>query len=181
MMEYSGKKVRVAAIRDVTERKQAETELRKRETELEIQSQHLQEINLALKVLLKQRDKDKKELQKSIVANVKELIAPYLAKLSQGRLDDRQRSYVSLAQTNLNDIISPFIGTLSSKYLKLSPTEIQVASLIKHAKTTKEIAKLLNLSVETIKFHRKNIRRKIGIKSKKANLRTYLISMQDQG
>ena len=178
-MEYSGKKVRVAAIRDITERKQAEAKLRKRETELKIQSQHLQEVNSALKVLLKQRDKDKKELQESIVANVKELIAPYLAKLSQGKLDDRQKSYISLAQTNLDDIISPFIGTLSSKYLKLTPTEIQVTSLIKHGKMTKEIAEMLNLSAETIKFHRKNVRRKLGIKSKKANLRTYLLSMQE--
>lgn len=179
MMEYSGKKVRVAAIRDISERKQAEDALRKHEKELEIQSHHLQEVNSALKVLLKQREEDKKELQESIVANVKELVVPYLAKLSQGKLDDRQKSYISLAQTNLDDIISPFIGTLSSKYLKLTPTEIQVTSLIKHGKMTKEIAEMLNLSVETIKFHRKNIRRKLGIKSKKANLRTYLLSMKE--
>ncbi|MBU0767594.1 MAG: helix-turn-helix transcriptional regulator, partial [Proteobacteria bacterium] len=57
-------------------------------------------------------------------------------------------------------------------------TEVQVANFIKHGKTTKEIAEMLNLSVETIKFHRKNIRDKIGIKNKKANLRTYLLSVQ---
>jgi PAS domain S-box-containing protein len=178
MMKYSGKKVRVAAIRDITERKQAENELQKRKTELKIQSQHLHEVNSALKVLLKQRDEDKKELQESIVANVKELVAPYLAKLSQSKLDERQKSYINLAQANLDDIISPFIGNLSSKFLKLTPTEIQVANLIKHGKITKDIAEILYLSVETVKFHRKNIRKKIGINSKKANLRTYLLSIQ---
>jgi PAS domain S-box-containing protein len=178
MMKYSGKKVRVVAIRDITERKQAENELRKRETELKIQSQHLHDVNSALKVLLKQRDEDKKELQESIVANVKELVAPYLAKLSQSKLDERQKSYISLAQASLDDIISPFIGKLSSKFLKLTPTEIQVANLIKHGKTTKEIAEILYLSVETVKFHRRNIRKKIGILNKKANLRTYLLSIQ---
>jgi len=167
--------------RDISERKRAEKELRKREAELEIQSQHLQEVNSALKVLLQQREEDKNELQENIIANVKELVAPYLDKLSQGKLDERQKSYIGLAQANLNDIISPFIGNLSSKYLKLTPTEIQVASLIKHGKTTKEIAELLNLSVETIKFHRKNIRGKIGIKNKKINLRTCLASMQGRG
>jgi PAS domain S-box-containing protein len=178
MMKYSGKKVRVEAIRDITERKQAENELRKQKNELKIQSQHLHEFNSALKVLLKQRDEDKKEFHESIVANVKELVAPYLAKLSQSKLDERQKSYISLAQANLDDIISPFIANLSSKYLKLTPTEIQVANLIKHGKTTKEIAEVLCLSIETVKFHRKNIRKKIGIKDRKANLRTYLLSIQ---
>jgi|GEM_PF-1547542 len=178
MIEYSGEKVRVAAIRDITERKQAENELRKRKAELKIQSQHLQEVNSALKVLLRQREEDKKELQESVVANVEELIFPYLEKLSQTMLDDRYRAYINIIQSNLNDIISPFIGVLSSRFMRLTPTEVQVANFIKHGKTTKEIAGMLNLSVETIKFHRKNIRDKLGIKNKKANLRTQLLSVQ---
>ena len=178
IMEYSGKKVRVAAIRDISERKQTETELRKRETELKIQSQHLQEVNLALKVLLKQRQDDKKELQENVVANLREFVFPYLNKLGSDKLDDRQWAYIKIIQSNLNDIISPFIGGLSSKFMKLTPTEVQVANLVKHGNTTKDIAETLNLSVETIKFHRKNIREKTGIKNKKANLRTYLLSIQ---
>ena len=162
---------------DITKRKQAEEALQKREKELEIQTHHLQEVNSALKVLLKQRDEDKKELQESIVANVKELVFPYLEKLSLGKLDDRQRAYIKIIQSNLNDIISPFIGMLSSKFMRLTPIEVQVANFIKHGKTTKNIAEMLNVSVETIKFHRKNIRKKIGIKNKKANLRTYLLSI----
>ena len=178
MIEYSGKKVRVAAIRDITERKQAEKELRKRQTELKIQSQHLQEVNSALQVLLRQREEDKKELKESVVANVEELVLPYIEKLSEVNFDDRYRAYIKIIQSNLNDIVSPFIGGLSSKLLKLTPTEVQVANLVKYGKTTKDIAEMLNLSVETIRFHRKNIRDKIGIKNKKANLRTYLLSAQ---
>ena len=177
MIEYSGEKVRVAAIREITERKQAENELRKRETELKIQSHHLQEVNSALKVLLRQREEDKKELQESVVANVEELVFPYLRKFSEVKLDDRYRAYINIIQSNLNDIISPFIGALSSNLMRLTPTEVQVANFIKHGKTTKDIAEMLNLSVETIKFHRKNIRDKIGIKNKKANLRTHLLSV----
>ena len=178
MMEYSGKKVRVAAMRDITERKQAEKELMKRETELKIQSQHLQEVNSALKVLLRQREEDKKELQENIIANVEELVLPYLDKLSKVDFDDRHRAYINIIQSNLKDIISPFIDVLSSKLMRLTPTEIQVANFIKHGKTTKDMAEMLNLSVETIKFHRKNIRDKIGIKNKKANLRTQLLSIR---
>jgi PAS domain S-box-containing protein len=163
---------------DISDRKQAEKELQKRETELKIQSQYLQEVNSALKVLLRQRQEDKKELQESVVANVEELVFPYLKKLGGAKLDDRYRAYIKIIESNLNDIISPFIGGLSSKLMKLTPTEVQVANLVKYGKTTKDIAGMLNLSVETIRFHRKNIREKIGIKNKKANLRTYLLSVQ---
>jgi DNA-binding NarL/FixJ family response regulator len=163
---------------DITAYKQVEEALRKHEAELEIQSDQFQEVNSALKVLLKQREEDKKELQENVVANLEELVFPYLKKLSDGKLDDRQRAYFEIIQSNLNDIISPFIGGLSSKFMKLTPTEVQVANFIKHGKNTKDIADALNLSAETIKFHRKNIREKIGIKNKKANLRTYLLSIQ---
>ena len=171
-------KTNARLMQEIEVRKQAEKALRKRETEMEIQSQHLLEVNSALKFLLKQRDEDKKELQASVVANVKELVAPYLDKLYQSNLDNRQRSYVEVAKANLNDIISPFIGNLSAKHLNLTPTEVQIANFVKHGKTTKDIAEIRNLSFETVRFHRKNIRKKFGIKNKKINLRTYLLSRQ---
>jgi len=173
-----GRIVRFEMAIDITDRKQAEEALRGRENELEIQSNHLQEVNSALKVLLKQREEDKNELQENVVNNVKELVVPYLEKLIKSNLEERKKGYVNIALSNLNDIISPFIGRLPLKYLKFTPTEVQIANLIKHGKTTKDIAELLNLSSETIKFHRKNIREKIGIKEKKVNLRTYLLSAQ---
>ncbi|MBW2739323.1 MAG: helix-turn-helix transcriptional regulator [Deltaproteobacteria bacterium] len=61
--------------------------------------------------------------------------------------------------------------------LKLTPAEIQVIDFIKHGKTTKEIAQFLNLAISTIDFHRSNIRKKLGIKNKKINLRTQLLSI----
>ena len=80
-------------------------------------------------------------------------------------------------ETNLKDIISPFVRDLTSKFLGFTPREIQVANLIKQGKTTKGIARIINLSPRTIEFHRDNIRTKIGIKNKKANLRTRLLSL----
>jgi len=44
-------------------------------------------------------------------------------------------------------------------------------------KTAKEIGEMLNVSVRTIEFHKKGIRSKLGLKNKKVNLRSHLLSM----
>ena len=162
-----------------TERNQAEEMLREKEKELELKTRNLEEVNTALKVLLKRRDEDKTELEEKVLSNLKELIVPYLEKLKKSGLDTRQKAYLRILQSNLNDIISPFSRRLSSKYLNFTPAEIQVANLVKHGRSIKEIAKMLNVSTRTIEFHRGNIRKKLSIKNKKANLRSHLLSINE--
>jgi PAS domain S-box-containing protein len=161
---------------EIEERKRAEDALRKREVELEAQSHHLAEVNTALKVLLKQREEDKKELGENVLSNVKGLINPYVERLNKSRLNTNQRTLVNIMESNLENIISPFISKLSSKYFNFTPMEIKVANLVKEGKTNKEIAELLCLSKNTILFHRHNIRSKLGLKNKKINLRSHLLS-----
>ena len=170
----------ILIIRDITERKKAEEDLRRAHDELEKKVKertiNLEEANTALRVLLKKRDENKVELEEKIMFNVRELISPYIERIRKSKLDDRQKTYISIIESNLNDIISPFVHGTTTKYLNFTPAEIQVTNLIKQGKTTKDMAELLLLSPKTIEFHRDNIRRKIGIKNKKVNLRSYLLS-----
>jgi DNA-binding CsgD family transcriptional regulator len=163
-------------IRDVTDYKRKELELKKKQIELETKTIHLEEANTALKVLLKRREADREELEKKVVVNVKELIEPYAKKIKKSRLDERQRAYIEMLESNLDNIISPFVHEVSARYLGLTHTEIEVANLIKHGKATKEISDLMDLSINTIQSYRKSIRKKLGINNKKVNLRTYLSS-----
>lgn len=163
--------------RDVTKLKLTEEELRKRGMELEKNAANLEEANAALKILLKRRDEDKIELEEKVVLNVSELIKPYLEKLKNGKLSDKQKAYLDIMELNLNDIVSPFLHGLSSKFLRLTPTEVQITNLVKQGKTTKEIAEIMHLAKSTIDFHRDNIRKKFGIKNKQTNLKIYLLSI----
>ncbi|MBU0987152.1 MAG: helix-turn-helix transcriptional regulator, partial [Proteobacteria bacterium] len=63
------------------------------------------------------------------------------------------------------------------KFLDLTPSEIQIANLIKHGYASKKIAKLMNISARTVDSHRKNIRKKFGLDHKKANLRSHLLTL----
>jgi DNA-binding CsgD family transcriptional regulator len=77
----------------------------------------------------------------------------------------------------VKEIVSPFLRKLASTSFGLTPKEIQVAGLIKQGKTSKEIAELFNVSTRAVQFHRHNIRAKLGLKNKQANLGAYLLSL----
>jgi DNA-binding CsgD family transcriptional regulator len=171
---------RTAELADANRRLKQQVEERKRaESALRAQSSHLEEVNTALRVLLKKREEDRHEMQENVLSNVKELVLPYLARLKRGRLEPHQATLMEILQANLENIISPFISKISSRYLNFTPTEIRVANLIKEGKTNKEIAELLLISKNTVLFHRHNIRTKLGLKNKKINLRTHLLSYEE--
>ena len=179
-IEKDGKVTMIIGVSyDVTESVKAEEIIRESEAKLRRQSEHLEEVNAALNVLLKRRDEDKQELEEKVVANVKELVLPYLQRLKQSGLNPQQTTIATILESNLREIVSPFVTRLSSRFVNLTPTELKVADLIRDGRTSKEIASLLNLSHNTILFHRQNIRGKLALKKRKTNLRSYLRSLQE--
>jgi PAS domain S-box-containing protein len=155
---------------DITERKQAEEALQEK-------TSHLNEVNVALKVLLNRREEERKELEENILSNVEKFILPYIEKMEKGRLSNENMTCLNIVKSNLMELISPFGRKLCAKYLALTPTEIKIANLVKLGKTSKEIAGLLYVSAGAIEFHRNNIREKLGLKNKKINLGSYLLSL----
>ncbi len=138
----------------------------------------LKEINIALKVLLEKKEEQAEEYKKNFVYNIKYCLEPYIQQLKQTELSLEQKVLVDLVEKKLSESVYPYLKELSEKYF-LTPTEIQVADLIKSGKQTKEIAEILGLSKRTVDTHRHNIRRKLGIIKKNINLRSYLISLEE--
>lgn len=167
----------VVSHEDITALKLTEKALKESQEALLAQKQSLEETNIALKVLLQQREEDKTELEKKVLVNTKDLILPYVLKLKKSRLKQREKTTVDIIETHLNDIISPLLLNLSNANILLTPQETQVASLIKDGKTSKEISDILSVSVTTVNFHRKNLRLKLGLANRKTNLRSYLLSI----
>ena len=167
----------VVSHEDITALKLTEEALRQSQKEIEDQKQSLEESNIALKVLLKQREMDRSEMEQRVLTNIKDLVFPYVEKLQNSPLKAREKSLVNIINDHLNDIISPFLKQLSNAQLLLTPQEMQVATLVKDGKTSKEIADILNVTEATINFHRKNLREKFGLKGKPTGLRAYLMSL----
>jgi DNA-binding CsgD family transcriptional regulator len=167
----------VVSHEEITALKLTEEALKKSQEELVEQKQGLEEANIALKVLIKQREEDKLELEKKVLANVKDLVMPYVEKLKNSRLKPRDKTLVEIIETHLNDVISPLLQRFVNARILLTPQEMQVTSLVKDGKTSKEIADVLNVSETTVNFHRKNLRVKFGLTNQRTNLRSYLLSI----
>ena len=185
ILDAKGKLIGFTGIdRDITARKQSEealkkthAELKKRTNDLEIKRKSLEELNTAMKILLEKREADRSKLEEYVLANVKKLIEPYFEKIRKTNLDTQQEALLSIVESNLKEIISSFTHEVSIKYFNLTSTEIQVAKQIGHGHTTKKIAAFMNVSPRTVETHRKNIRKKIGLEGKRANLRSHLLSI----
>ena len=163
---------------NITALKKAEKDLRRQQAELVRQRQGLEESNTALKVILNQRNNDKAEIEDNLISNVKELVLPYVEKLKDANLTVEEKAYLDAIRSQLNNIVSPLIRKLSSKYINLSPQEIRVASFVKEGKTTKEISQCMFISESTVNFHRKSIREKLGLKYKHTNMRAFLLALE---
>lgn len=164
--------------KEIETRKKTEETLRSRETELRNRGIELEEMNAALKVLLRQREEDRSTMEMNIVSNMKAFVLPHIEKLEAAHLADGQMKALAMVKTHLQEITSPFTRRISSEFLGLTPSEIQVASLIRDGKTSKEISRILNISLNTVHTYRFNIRKKTGLKNNKINLRSYLKTLE---
>jgi PAS domain S-box-containing protein len=154
--------------RDITKRKQDENKLLEHK-------EKLQETNIALRVILQESEITKDELEKNMLANVKNLLLPYLIDLESSNLTEEQQFFLDIIKANISEITSLFSRKLQIEFDNLTPREIQVADLIRQGRTNKEIARLLHITPGGVDFHRRNLREKFNIKGKKINLRTHLL------
>lgn len=168
-----GTKRSVCSIVDITDLKQVEEELR-------VKTASLEDANTALRVILKNMGEERVNFEKNIMANLKELVFPFIEKLKAKKLSVEQKDLVALIENYLGEIVSPFLRSVSSRFSNLTPREIEIISLIKEGRSTKEISEILGTAQRTIDFHRNNIRKKMGISSKKTNLRTFIMTMNDE-
>jgi len=130
-----------------------------------------------MKVLLRHREEDRRELEEQFLANFRKLIMPSLEKLRRSGLTPRQRAYVDIVEMNARKMFSASGTAAGLAQASFTPIEMRIVEYIKEDKTTKEIGSLLNLSPRTVEYYRDRIRKKLGLKSKNVNLRSYLYTL----
>jgi PAS domain S-box-containing protein len=156
-----------------TERIHAEEAIRRAEEQLQVEQRAVTDKAIALREVMGQMDYEKAQLASYFQSNVDRIVMPLLRRL-ESKVGPTARTYLSQLDTSLANIMSPFVNHLESAFSSLSPREVQICSMIKDGLTSKEIAATFDVSVETVRHQRKDVRRKLGIGGDKANLRSFL-------
>jgi PAS domain S-box-containing protein len=163
--------------RNITKRRQVEDALKETLDQLEVRVRErtieLEETNTALRVLIKKGDEAQRNLEESLPYNIHQLVTPFLSRLRVSQSNPERLMYLNILEENLNNIDFPVIHQLSAVYKNLTPKEILIAELVKQGKRSKEIAELFGIAIGTVITHRNNIRKKLDLKSRDANLRSH--------
>ena len=89
-----------------------------------------------------------------------------LARLAKPLAATPEAIYLDAAVRSLREVVSPLAQVLAPTAdtdRQLTPREREIAGLIRVGRSTSEIAEALYISPTTVSFHRKNLRRKLGL------------------
>lgn len=163
---------------DITDHRSLRLALQDSEASLRRQADALADSNTALRVILEQVNRGRAELERTIADNVETMALPMLGRLRKPLAGTPESVYLEAAAEALREVTRPFPRILDSAAegeVKLTPREREIAGLIRVGRSTSEIAEALYISPTTVSFHRRNLRRKLGLGPHGPRLATHLV------
>ncbi len=144
-------------------------------TELENMEKEIFISRQALSIFAKDMDCEKKEIEKKISNIVSNKIMPILKDLQNTLKKEKYRTQLDVLETYISNLIpsTENYNVLTS----LTDMEMKISVMIRDGLSSHKITNLLYISIETVKTHRKNIRKKLNIQNSDINLATYLKSI----
>jgi DNA-binding CsgD family transcriptional regulator len=178
---YRGATTCFALGTDITDHRTLRMALEESEASLRQQAAALSDSNTALRVILDQRNRDRAELERTITDNVDTMILPMLGRLAKPLATTPQAVYLDAAMQGLREVVSPLaqVSPSADADARLTSREREIARLIGVGRSTSEIAEALYISPSTVSFHRKNLRRKLGLAPRGPHLASYLGGRRD--
>ena len=155
------------------ELEQKQEELLRHKSELEKVNKELGQTNTALSVLAKKLAKNRQGTKNAIGQTITSKIMPILENLKGAKTLDNLNSGLDILAIHLREITTDLMGDMNI-LASLTPAEMRVATMIKNGLTSQNIARHFNISLNTAKTHRRNIRKKLKIQNLNINLPTYL-------
>ncbi len=136
-------------------------------SDLIVKNNELQLIIKSFNVINSLVSKENIFLQENISLLFQAKIAPLLLKISS----DINRPIIDQIETEFSNILSEAFFSLQLK--PLSPRENEIAQLISQGKSYKEIAHQLSISLDTVKSHLKNIKKKLSLADTNGSLESF--------
>jgi len=134
------------------------------------------ELYITLRNLMKAFEKEKQGLEGGISHKIETVLLPAIEKVRNEVNTEIRNSYLYIMREQLIHLTKGFSRELEGRFLQLTRSEIRTCQLIQEGHSTKEIAELMHVSFETVQVHRRNIRKKLGLRGRKVNLYSLLSS-----
>jgi DNA-binding NarL/FixJ family response regulator len=166
----------ITGFRDTTEIGVTRRALGRVQQLLEAETRTMESKSVALKEVLSQIEDEKSQMSLRIQANLAQVIIPMMSELAM-RLGPEERRQLEEIEQYLGDVMSPFVNSLATRFVTLTPREIEICNLLKSGLSTKEIAGRTSVSEQTVFKQRRNIRKKLRIADGETNLSAYLQSI----
>ncbi|WP_027177503.1 PAS domain-containing protein [Maridesulfovibrio bastinii] len=141
---------------------------------LKDKKEEVERMNIALRQVIKTVEEDRQEFRENLTNQVKKQMLPAINNIAKADEAEVREGYKSVIEEHLAELAGENSFESDAGLLRLSAREIEVCRLIQLGKGGKEVAASLNLSFETVQTHRKNIRKKLGLRGKKMSLYSYL-------
>ena len=149
-------------------------DLEESKKELKRYSESLEKTNEALKLVIQNIEEQKKEGEAKAIHNLNLTVKPILDQFASLDLSESARYLLQSLEFNINNVFSAFGFNLMTEGDNLTPREVRICEMIRSGLSSKQIAKVMGISAQTVLVHRKNIRKKLALTSSKKNLATYL-------
>jgi DNA-binding NarL/FixJ family response regulator len=156
----------------------AAVRLAEKDQKLQQLRQEVQEVNRALLSLSGHIARTREELEMEVAIAVRTRVLPILRQLMSDPGFGQYRLEFDMLSMHMQHLTAG-LGKTPATAGVLSATELRLAALIKNGLSNQQIADKLFLSLETVKTHRRNIRRKLGLQNSKENLATHLKARWD--
>ncbi|MHC1743912.1 MAG: response regulator [Syntrophobacteraceae bacterium] len=135
--------------------------------------QELQEVNKSLVNMAAHTVRMRDELEMEVAVAVQARITPILKQLKHDPAFQHYGTEFEMLEIHMDHLSSSLNRGINGAST-LSTMELRVAALIKNGLTSEQIATRLFISPETVKTHRRNIRKKLDLRNTSKSLSTYL-------
>ncbi len=150
------------------------TDIQRLETGLEETREQVDGMNVALRTVIESVQEEKRDMHEDFSQQVREQICPALDRMIKEPLPQMRRSFGKFIKERLSALAGESGDQFEDLLLQLSPREVEICRYIEAGKGSEHIAELLAISPETVRTHRKNIRRKLGLRGNSISLISYL-------
>lgn len=173
----------------VRQRNLLKVEVDKRTAELLHEKKGLEEMNITLRNVIKCVNEEREKSFDEASQQIRRFIFPAVRKVATENDLEARYAYMHLLTEQLERFLSPARGSMdkmcsenpedqSAPLGRLTLTELKVCQLVQAGHSSKKIADLLNISLETVKTHRRSIRRKLNLRGNESHLGALLLSQQ---